>query len=362
MQTIEADAPLKNSYKQLFEEELTQFCSILKKTYGGQLESCRFTPCGPCALRPIFSSIVGEHEHAGLACCKRFMQRTGVLPYISVTNRVYKVEHTANFIDLQRLMQGRREWDAAALDDVIEISYQFRHGRRNTQNQFIWSEDNSEDKRFWGGLMLEFSSSALGRRVHAKIYNFSRHVQLYGVPLTEGGVRLAMETLQRILARFNPAECTVFSTAKNHRNTLTLENSKFDMNHYCAEELFNQFGETLQRDMERYGSLTSSMFSCILSVRSSRGRLHIVVTHENNEKCTISLSKTGRGLLCSTSVSARILAVHCLCEIILLYGSFWRPTSEAVYAFGRVNQRLSYGRPSPPPPTSEPVSLPPSSR
>jgi len=294
---------------------------------------------------PPFEGILSgrDHARAAHALISEITKDTNpcVIPFCCVSNRVYAQQSEYNRVCLEDIfVDGDSTTGALPPDrmiDVRKLTFGYRHYavEEGLKMRGAWMES---PRKFWGGLLLNVFSHRLGRTVHYKVFNNSPCVQIFGGSLRQGELDACMETLLSTINRLGGSsqEAAKFALPRPipYKARLSLENCKLDVARSCKH--MEAFHAALESDLQCYKHLSSTVFPMIKETHVARGRIHIKTrATDNKEKATLSLAKTGKGLISATSFAARYEAWLCLLELLRLYPQYWRVNGESLYGHMR---------------------------
>ena len=294
---------------------------------------------------PAYESILSAHEHATAAAALADEvlgdTKPRVIPSCCVTNRVFAYASEYNRVELENLFVDSDPSSGALprerVADVQKLTYGFRHYTREDRACGEWRES---PRRFWGGLMLNVMSHRLGgRTIHYKLFNESPCVQIFSGSLRESELGACLETLMSIVKQIggeNSLSALKFALPRPvpYKFKLSLENAKLDIGRSCKH--IEAFRAALEADLQCYKHLTATVYPILTEPpHVARGRIHIKTGGGTGDKATISLARTGRGLISATSYRARFEAWIVVLELLRLYPQYWRVNSESLCAHMR---------------------------
>tara|TARA_Y100000034_G_scaffold128236_1_gene182496 strand:+ start:857 stop:1474 length:618 start_codon:yes stop_codon:yes gene_type:complete len=180
-------------------------------------------------------------------------------------------------------------------------------------------------------MLIDFQVPGIGfKKCHAKIYNNSDTVQLFGCGVRVEYARKAYIELKHIMSELHPSFASFASdTAVETANLKFInENSKINMG--VRVESIDALASVIKSDWERHRDAgKASVFAQIESVKKGKCRMYVTVASDD-QRAVVTLFESGRGHISARTSTCRVLAWLVILKLVEMYGSHFIRTYEDI--------------------------------
>ena len=254
-------------------------------------------------------------------------------PCIEIRNRVWTVTSPSHRLPLNILMDNHRDLNTAQVaSNLLRLEWRGKRCVRVEHGEALIHIWLNSGNKFRGGMLIDFQVPGIGfKKCHAKIYNDSDTVQLFGCGVRVEYALKAYTELKHIMDQLHPA----FSGfARNDQAALrnlkfVNENSKINMG-VRVESSIDTLALVVKADWARHRKDgKASVFAEIESVKTGKNRLYVTVA-EGDQRAVVTLFESGRGHISARTSHCRVLAWLVLLKLIEMYGSHFIRTYEDI--------------------------------
>ncbi len=253
-------------------------------------------------------------------------------PSIETRNRVWTVSSISHRLPLNILMDDHRTLDTAtdAAANLIRLEWRGKRCVRVPHGHALIHIWLPSANKFKGGMLIDFEVPGIGfKKCHAKLYNNSDTIQLFGCGIRVEYAQKAYTELKRIMGKLHPR----FGSFANDETSLPNfkfinENSKINLS--VRVDDIGAVAKVIKADWSRHAECAlPSVFSVIQSVRMGKSRMYITVNAENR-RAVITLFESGRGHISARTTHSRVLAWGVILKLVEMYGSHFIRTHEDI--------------------------------
>ncbi len=253
-------------------------------------------------------------------------------PSIEIRNRVWTISSPTHRLPLNVIMDNHRDLNTTRItSNLLRLEWRGKRCVRAEHNEtliHIWL--NSSNK-FRGGMLIDFQVPGIGfKKCHAKIYNNSDTVQLFGCGVRVEYARKAYIELKHIMSELHPSFASFASdTAVETANLKFInENSKINMG--VRVESIDALASVIKSDWERHRDAgKASVFAQIESVKKGKCRMYVTVASDD-QRAVVTLFESGRGHISARTSTCRVLAWLVILKLVEMYGSHFIRTYEDI--------------------------------
>ena len=253
-------------------------------------------------------------------------------PRIEVRNRVWTVLSPTHRLPINVLMDNHRDLDTTRVAmNLLRLEWRGKRCVRVKHNEaliHIWM--NSANK-FRGGMLIDFQVPGIGfKKCHAKIYNNSDTVQLFGCGVHVEYARKAYTELKHIMSEMHPSFSSFASDESAPITNLKFINENSKINMGVRVECIDALASVIKTDWKRHRDAgKASVFAEIESVKKGKCRMYVTVA-SGDQRAVATLFESGRGHISARTSAGRVLAWLVLLKLVEMYGSHFIRTYEDI--------------------------------
>jgi len=253
-------------------------------------------------------------------------------PSIEIRNRVWTVSSPSHRLPLNVIMDNHRELNTTRVtSNLLRLEWRGKRCVRAEHNEtliHIWL--NSSNK-FRGGMLIDFAVPGIGfKKCHAKIYNNSDTVQLFGCGVPVEYARKAYTELKHIMGELHPSFSSFASDESAATTNLKFINENSKINMGVRVECIDALASVVKTDWQRHrDGGKASVFAEIESVKRGKCRMYVAVA-SGDQRAVVTLFESGRGHISARTSACRVLAWLTLLKLVEMYGSHFIRTYEDI--------------------------------
>lgn len=248
-------------------------------------------------------------------------------PSIEVRNRVWTVSDVSHRVPLNILMCNHRELDTKVAENLLKLEWRGKRCVRVEHGKALIHIWLNSDNRFRGGMLVDFEVPGIGhKKCHAKIYNNSETIQLFGCGIRAEYAMHAYAELKNIMGRLHPSFSNFASGKMAVKPDFKCINENSRINLGVRVDDMGRMVRIIQTDWLRHHEDEKvSVFTDMESVRAGRSRMYVTVAAENH-RAVVTLFESGRGHISARTSQCRLLAWCVILKLVDMYGAHFTRT------------------------------------